>query len=189
LSAVDTRIRSQFWADDIGTLAALKALVYPARSHNQVRRCNATQFAYTYLSSDTRVADDLNVIAPTDNIGRWVHEFFQVDRNQEFTAAQYVKRNVVPFGSTVTCNLLAGNQDLTLTGNTTVDFSGIQDGGCWVLFVVQGGTGGYTVTWTGVDWGGYGVPVLSSIVGRFDIITIISRGNKLYGLRAPGFTV
>lgn len=188
LPASQIRLRSQYWADDTNTLATLKALVYPYRTNNQQRRCNATNLYYTYLASDTRTADDLYVVQPDDNQGRWVHELFQVDRNQRFNA-QYVKRNIKTFNSTLIFDLSLGNHDITLTGNTSVSFTNFEDGGCWILFVVQGGSGGYSVTWTGVDWGLFGAPVLSTTVGKFDIITLISRGAKLYGLKSPGFTV
>ena len=187
LSYKDTYDRALFWADSTTTLDTLKALVYPQRTDEQIRKVIANSLSYTYKQSDTRTADNLYIVQPTDAQGRWVHEFFQVDQNQTFTKAQYVKRNVQTFSSTLTLDLSIGNQDVVLTANTIITFSNFQDGGCWLLFLEQGGIGNYTVNFTAVDWGLFGIPILSTTVGKFDIITIISRANKLYGLYSSGF--
>jgi len=183
----DTYNRALFWADSTSNIDTLKALVYPYRTNEQVRKVITNGLSYTYKQSDIRTADNLYVVQPIDNQGRWIHEFFQVDQNQTFTKAQYVKRNVQVFSSTLVLDLSIGNQDVVLTDNTIISFSNFQDGGCWLLFLQQGGTGNYTVNFTAVDWGLFGVPVLSTTVGKFDIITIISRASKLYGLYSSGF--
>jgi hypothetical protein len=64
----------------------------------------------------------------------------------------------------------------------------VHDGGCWVLFFEQGGTGGYSVTFTNVDFGIVGTPSISTVVGALDIVTVIARGSSLYGILGLGFT-
>lgn len=185
----DTYNRGQYWADPVVDITALQALIYPVRVNEQTRKVISNGLSYTYKQDSTRTSDSLYCLTPTDNQGRWIHEYFQADQNQIFTKAQYVLRNTRTFSSTLALDLSTGNQDVVLTANTTLTFTNHQDGGCWLLFLEQGGSGSYTVIFTGVDWGLFGIPVLSTAVGKFDIITIVSRGSKLYGLYSSGFAV
>jgi hypothetical protein len=184
----DTYNRALYYAEPTPTLTTLKALVYPARSNEQQRKVIANGLSYTYKQTDTRTADGLYVVTPDDLQGRWVHEYFQVDQSQIFTKPQYVLRNTVTPSSVLSVSLSNGNLDFVLTSNMSLTLTDVQDGGCWVLFFEQGGTGGYTVAFTNVDFGIIGTPFLSTAVGALDIVTVIARGSSLYGILGLGFT-
>ena len=184
----DTYNRALYYAEPTPTLTTLKALVYPARSNEQQRKVIANGLSYTYKQTDTRTADGLYVVTPDDLQGRWVHEYFQVDQSQIFTKPQYVLRNTITPASVLSVSLSNGNLDFVLVSNMTLTLTGAQDGGCWVLFFEQGGTGSYSVSFTNVDFGIIGTPFLSTAVGALDIVTIIARGSQLYGILGLGFT-
>ena len=58
--------------------------------------------------------------------------------------------------------------------------------GTYILSVIQGGTGSYTLTWNAVfKWTGAVAPVLSTAVGRRDLFTFYSDGTNLYGSYLP----
>lgn len=184
----DTYNRAQYWADPVSDLVDLQALVYPQRVNEQTRKVVANGLSYTYKQASTRTPDNLYVVEPDDLRGRWVHEYFQVDQSQVFTKPQYVLRNTTTPSAVKSVSLANGNLDFVLVENMTLTLTGMQDGGCWVLFFEQGGTGGYTVTFTNVDFGVVGTPFFSSTVGALDIVTVMSRGTKLYGILGRGFT-
>lgn len=63
----------------------------------------------------------------------------------------------------------ANSAHLTLTGNTTFSFLGIGSYDRFLrLRLKQDGTGGRTVTWSGVTWDGGTAPVQTSAAGRSD---------------------
>jgi hypothetical protein len=70
----------------------------------------------------------------------------------------------------------------TLTSNATLTFDS-PTGPCHrQLRVVQGGSGGYTITWPSVEWvGGGSAPTLSTGVGDVDIINFFWNGSTWYG--------
>jgi hypothetical protein len=58
--------------------------------------------------------------------------------------------------------------------------------GTYILHVIQGGTGSYTITWNGVfKWTAATAPTLSTAVGRRDVFSFISDGTNLYGAMIP----
>jgi hypothetical protein len=58
--------------------------------------------------------------------------------------------------------------------------------GTYILHVIQGGTGSYTITWNGVfKWTAGVAPTLSTVVGRRDVFSFISDGTNLYGAMIP----
>ena len=58
--------------------------------------------------------------------------------------------------------------------------------GTYILHVIQGGVGSYTITWNGVfKWTAATAPTLSTAVGRRDIFSFISDGTNLYGAMIP----
>ena len=58
--------------------------------------------------------------------------------------------------------------------------------GTYILHVIQGGTGSYTITWNGVfKWTAAVAPTLSTVVGRRDVFSFISDGTNLYGAMIP----
>jgi len=76
----------------------------------------------------------------------------------------------------------AAYHGITITGNiTTLSISNIPASPALfslTLELIQGGSGGYTVTWPGaVKWPGGISPVLSTTVGKIDVVTLITRNG------------
>jgi hypothetical protein len=75
-------------------------------------------------------------------------------------------------------NMASGyNASITLTGNVTswTNPTNIQVGITYSLQVIQGGSGGYTVSWpTYLSFGAAGSPTLSTTVGKTDVISCIA---------------
>jgi hypothetical protein len=58
--------------------------------------------------------------------------------------------------------------------------------GTYILSVIQGGSGSYTITWNGVfKWPAGVAPSLTTTVGARDLITFYSDGTNLYGSYLP----
>jgi hypothetical protein len=58
--------------------------------------------------------------------------------------------------------------------------------GTYILRVIQGGSGSYSLTWNNAfKWTAQTAPVLSTAVGSVDVITLFSDGNLLYGSYLP----
>jgi hypothetical protein len=85
-------------------------------------------------------------------------------------------------GGTVNIPFASGNiVDLTLTASTTLTFSG-HVVGVYILKVIQGGTGSYTLTYPAtVKWSGGTPPTLTTTVGKTDIITLFHDGTNFFG--------
>lgn len=72
-------------------------------------------------------------------------------------------------------------QKVTLTANATMTFTPPAGAGNFVLRLVQGGTGSYTVTWPAtVKWPGGSIPTLSTAVDAIDIVTGYWDGTNYY---------
>jgi hypothetical protein len=79
-------------------------------------------------------------------------------------------------------------QFITLTANWTPSSVTPPIGACNLqLRIVQGGTGSYTVTLTGVKWAGGVPPTLSTVVGSEDMISLFWNGTSYYGVASVGF--
>jgi hypothetical protein len=75
---------------------------------------------------------------------------------------------------------------VTLGASRTIAAPTNQKVGTYILRVVQGGTGSYTLTWNGnFKWTAQTAPVLSTAVGAVDIFTFFSDGSKMYGSYLP----
>jgi hypothetical protein len=74
-------------------------------------------------------------------------------------------------------------QNFTLSESTTLTFTAPDGPGNFLLRVIQGGSGSYTVTWPGtVKWDTAGTaPTLSTGVGEIDIVTFYYDGTSYYG--------
>lgn len=81
-----------------------------------------------------------------------------------------------------TVDLSAGNVlSISLTSSTTFTFTGASVG-TYILKLIQGGSGSYTVTWPGtVIWSGGTAPTLTTTVSKLDIITLVYDGTNYYG--------
>lgn len=98
--------------------------------------------------------------------------------------------------------LIAGQLDLdlslgsaiaiTLTDNITVFNPGNPEvGGAYVIRVIQGGTGSYTIDWgsSTVLWGTPGAPTLSTAVGSIDLINLYYDGTYFLGSYVLGYSL
>jgi len=75
---------------------------------------------------------------------------------------------------------------VTLGASRTIAAPTNQKVGTYILRVIQGGTGSYTLTWNGnYKWTAQSAPVLSTAVGAMDIFTFFSDGTKMYGSYLP----
>ena len=78
---------------------------------------------------------------------------------------------------------------VTLTGNVgSVTPQNMQDGGEYILRVIQDGTGSRTISWGSTfKWPGAAQPTLSTAAGAIDIFTFICDGSLMYGVGSKGF--
>ena len=92
-------------------------------------------------------------------------------------------------GATKTIDLgNASAQKLTMTASCTLTLTNPQIGGAYVLRLVQGGAGSYTMTWPGsLKWPGGTAPTLSTTVGKVDLINLYWDGTSYYGSFALGY--
>jgi hypothetical protein len=75
---------------------------------------------------------------------------------------------------------------VTLTGSGTMAAPTNMKVGTYILHVIQGGAGSYTLTWNGVfKWPGGVAPVLSTAVGRRDLFSFVCDGTNMYGSYLP----
>jgi hypothetical protein len=89
--------------------------------------------------------------------------------------------------ATVTWDMASGRvATVTLGASRTIAAPTNQKVGTYILRVIQGGSGSYTLTWNGnYKWTAQTAPVLSTAVGAVDIITFFSDGTKMYGSYLP----
>jgi len=91
-------------------------------------------------------------------------------------------QSVAASTATTTVDMSAGNvQNITLTASTTLTLSSATVG-TYIMKLIQGGSGSYTVTWPGtVIWSGGTAPTLTTTVGKVDIVTLVFDGTNFYG--------
>ena len=91
-------------------------------------------------------------------------------------------QSVAASTATTTVNMSSGNvQNITLTASTTLTLSSATVG-TYIMKLIQGGSGSYTVTWPGtVIWSGGTAPTLTTTVGKVDIVTLVFDGTNFYG--------
>lgn len=98
-------------------------------------------------------------------------------------------RNAPTFSATPTIDCSVGNSYVvTMTANiTSISFSNVPAAGkvfSLTMFLTQGGTGSYTVTWpASVKFAGGTAPTLTTTVGKTDIIGLVTHdgGTNWYG--------
>jgi hypothetical protein len=78
-------------------------------------------------------------------------------------------------GATVTFNLSLGNiQQVTLGGNRTLALSNVSVGQCFIINLIQDGTGSRTVTWfETIKWAGGSAPTLTTTAAKTDSLGFI----------------
>lgn len=112
------------------------------------------------------------------------------DNSRAYTKAQLHSKQTLAWADPLTWDVQAKPvAELTLTANiTSLTINNFADGGFYTLRVIQGGSGSYTITWpAAVDWGDGAEVVLSTAVGKQDIITFHATNTKLLAAFATGF--
>ena len=91
-------------------------------------------------------------------------------------------------GGAVTINVNNGTiQQLTLSSNiSSLAFTNMPAGGSVSLIITQGGSGGYTLTTTGIKYAG-GSNTLSTAAGAIDMLNILFDGTNYYASLVKGF--
>ena len=78
-------------------------------------------------------------------------------------------------------------QQFTLTSNiSSITFTNMPPGGSVTLILIQGGSGGYTLTTTGIKYAG-GSSTLSTAVGAIDMLNVLYDGINYYGSLVKGY--
>lgn len=87
-------------------------------------------------------------------------------------------------GAGGTANFANGNHVRhTMTGNGTLTLSGGTAGGVYTLEVLQDGTGGRTVSWSGAVWAGAIAPTSTTTPNRKDVYTFFYDGTNYLGVQ------
>lgn len=83
---------------------------------------------------------------------------------------------------TVTFSMAASNMHtVTLGGNRTLAVSNVTTGQCFIINLVQDGTGSRTVTWfTTIRWAGGSAPTLTTTASKRDVFGFICTGTDTY---------
>lgn len=103
--------------------------------------------------------------------------------SQLYTKAQTVGTYTLTDGATINIDASLSNVfKVTLGGNRTfANATNLSDGQTIVLLVFQDSTGSRTITWgSNYEFGTDGPPTLTITASKFDILTFISNGTKLY---------
>jgi hypothetical protein len=83
--------------------------------------------------------------------------------------------------STITFDLTASDvHSVTITANRTLALSNASVGQSFIIRIVQGGVGSFTVTWfTTIKWPGGSAPTLTTTAGKTDVLGFLctSSGN------------
>lgn len=85
-------------------------------------------------------------------------------------------------GGTITFDLSASNiHTVTLGGNRTLALSNGSTGQCFVIRLVQDGTGSRTVTWfSTIKWAGGTTPTLTTTASKIDVFGFITTSSGNY---------
>lgn len=103
--------------------------------------------------------------------------------NKTITCIKSVQTwNTATDAATVTFNLSLGNlQTVTLGGNRTLALSNASTGQCFVIRLLQDGTGSRTVTWfSTIKWAGGSAPTLTTTASKADVLGFICTGTNTY---------
>lgn len=90
-------------------------------------------------------------------------------------------------GATVTFNMATTNKHrVTLAGNRTLAVSNVKTGQCFLIRLLQDGTGSRTVTWFAtISWPNASVPTLTTTASKADVFLFVCTGAGTY----DGFVV
>jgi hypothetical protein len=126
--------------------------------------------SYTYLNSNISFSANLATF----------------NTNVSFAKANILQQTLTD-AATISWNTSLGQiATVTLGASRTMGAPTNLRVGTYILHVIQGGTGSYTITWNGVfKWTAAVAPTLSTVVGRRDVFSFISDGTNLYGAMIP----
>ena len=91
--------------------------------------------------------------------------------------------NLVTLSDSATVNIDwedAFTQEITLGGNRTLEFDNPVEGGKYVLFVIQDGTGSRTITWPSMNWMWGAEPTLTTDASAVDCFGFVYRNGAWY---------
>jgi hypothetical protein len=94
-----------------------------------------------------------------------------------------------PAAGAVTCNLATSNwHQITFAASTTITLSNVGTNQQFTLIIIQGGSGSYTATFSGmtIKWPGGTAPTLTTAVGGIDVLTFkqVGAAGNYYGFVA-----
>jgi hypothetical protein len=69
-------------------------------------------------------------------------------------------------------------QKVTISANTTISFSNGRSGMSYSLLMVENGTGGYSITLSGVDYGDAGTPTYSTTANKKNLAGLFYDGSE-----------
>jgi hypothetical protein len=99
------------------------------------------------------------------------------------TNGQMRGARVIQSGSGGTVSFATANHVRhTMTGNGTLVLTGGVAGGVYTVEVLQDGTGGRTVAWSGVVWAGGVIPSSTATPNRKDVFTFYFDGSNYLGV-------
>ena len=90
-------------------------------------------------------------------------------------------RQVNSGGGTLTATFTGNHYKITLSSNATITLANPSTMGVYTAEVLQDATGGRTVTWTNVVWGGGAAPTGSTTANRKDVYTFFYDGANFLG--------
>lgn len=94
----------------------------------------------------------------------------------------------IPSQSIITLDGLAANKfRIKLLSNTTINFVNWLDDN-YLLHLIQGGAGSFTVTWgASIFWSLDVVPILSTAAGKRDLFSFTSDSGVIFGSFLKGY--
>jgi len=126
--------------------------------------------SYTYLNSNISFSANLATF----------------NTNVSFAKANILQQTLTDAATISWDTSLGQIATVTLGASRTMEAPTNLRVGTYILHVIQGGTGSYTITWNGVfKWTAAVAPTLSTVVGRRDVFSFISDGTNLYGAMIP----
>jgi len=105
-----------------------------------------------------------------------------------FTGQYYSAMYTLTDAATIALDWNNGNcQMVTLAGSRTFTFANPKAGARYMIELIQGGSGSYTITWPTIKWQGGAAPTLTTTVGKTDLIFLTWDGTSYFGSSSLNF--
>lgn len=142
----------------------------------------------TFTPNTTAKASEVN--QNFTNINAQINPEHNLDGTHAIIDYTAIKQNYVTAtdGATITFDLNTSNIFSVTLGASgrTLALTNATVGQCFVIRLVQGGSGSNTVTWfSTIKWGGGTAPVLTTTNGKTDVFGFICTGSGTF----DGFTI